>query len=80
LPRGQFCFLFHAACFLLLPLQAPAAKDTAKTDSSWKQHQSPISTMSLVNGPTTLATTAMDGRLVVWDLTKSKVPKGILGL
>jgi len=36
--------------------------------------------MTRMGSPTLLATTAMDGRLVVWDLNKAKVPKALLGL
>ena len=64
--------------------QAPA-KEEKKDDSSWKSHQSPIIAMSNVGKPgsatfAAVTTTAMDGRLITWDLRKTPVPADLLGL
>jgi actin related protein 2/3 complex subunit 1A/1B len=66
--------------------QAPADKNSKKVDNSWKQHQSAITCLlpsGAPRGSTTfpsVSTTGMDGRLVMWDLTKSKVSAASLGL
>lgn len=65
--------------------KAPAAKKD-NVDNTWKQHQSAITCLLPSGAPSgsptfpMISTTGMDGRLVMWDLLKSKVPAANLGL
>lgn len=65
--------------------KAPAGK-VSLIDNSWKQHQSAITCLLPSGAPSgsstfpSVSTTGMDGRLVMWDLLKSKVPAANLGL
>jgi actin related protein 2/3 complex subunit 1A/1B len=66
--------------------QSGGAKEEKKVDNQWKQHQSPVLTLTPYAVPAgsgtfpTLASTAMDGRLVTWDLRKTPVSAAALGL
>jgi len=65
----------------------PAAGAQNAVDISWKAHQSSVTTMTpsggLAQGSKTfgsVSTTSMDGRLVIWDLTKTTVKASALGV
>ncbi len=58
-----------------------------KEDSSWKAHKSAVTALSVhgvskapASGVPTLSSTGMDGRLVLWDLTKVPIPAAALGV
>ena len=58
---------------------------TKAVDQSWRKHQSAVTSLAVIS-PTgepafpMVTSTAQDGRLVMWDLTKSPVPASIIGL
>eukprot|EP00614_Pseudopedinella_elastica_P005255 CAMPEP_0172599974 /NCGR_PEP_ID=MMETSP1068-20121228/20103_1 /TAXON_ID=35684 /ORGANISM="Pseudopedinella elastica, Strain CCMP716" /LENGTH=428 /DNA_ID=CAMNT_0013400409 /DNA_START=210 /DNA_END=1496 /DNA_ORIENTATION=- len=64
----------------------PRSNKPARASSSWKQHQSPVTCLTTAAAAPgsksfpAVATTAMDGRLVVWDLRKTPVPASVLGV
>ena len=66
--------------------KAPASGGAKKVDTSWKSHQSAVTCIKPFGAPAgsasfpCLTSTAMDGRLVVWDLSKTAVGAVALGI
>ena len=49
------------------------------TGNSWKKHKTAIDCTRAM-GPAAVSTSALDGKVVVWDLNASPVPGAVIGL
>jgi WD40 repeat protein len=74
-----------AAARALFKLKSSRGQDAkADNDTLWTKHESAITGLSIVSpltqDPTVIATSALDGRVVVWDLPLLDVDMGGLSI